>query len=178
MTLLESILNVFFNIQLIFHSNVVQGKVFMFKGPNVLYSDEENITERNDLNSWQNGYSIPDQSSRWSYWVDFPLEKLVVNLIKDFSLVYIQPVCLGEVLRLFGRISSSFHVNRDHWQNRKDRRQQSWDFCCFIQFQHNFLQTCARLLFMLLQHLFASARLHRVHENFCYRKVQYIICTT
>ena len=97
MTLLESILNVFFNIQLIFHSNVVQGKVFMFKGPNVLYSDEENITERNDLNFWQNGYSIPDQSSRWSYWVDFPLEKLVVNLIKDFSLVYIQPVCLGEV---------------------------------------------------------------------------------
>ena len=33
------------------------------------------------------------------------------------------------------------------------------------------LETCARLLFMLLQDFFASARLHRVHKNFCYRKV-------
>ena len=33
------------------------------------------------------------------------------------------------------------------------------------------LETCPRLLFMLLQDFFASARLHRVHKNFCCRKV-------
>ena len=37
--------------------------------------------------------------------------------------------------------------------------------------KNNSLETCARLLFMLLQGLFASARLHREHKKFCYRKV-------
>ena len=43
--------------------------------------------------------------------------------------------------------------------------------------QHS-LETCARLLFMLLQDFFASARLHRVRKNFCYQKVLYITCAT
>ena len=42
----------------------------------------------------------------------------------------------------------------------------------------NSLETCTWLLFMLLQDFFTSARLHRVHKRFCYRKVQYIICAT
>ena len=33
------------------------------------------------------------------------------------------------------------------------------------------LETCPLLLFMLLEDFFASARLHRVHKNFCCRKV-------
>ena len=40
------------------------------------------------------------------------------------------------------------------------------------------LETCPLLLFMLLEDFFASARLHRVHKNFCCRKVQYITCVT
>ena len=40
------------------------------------------------------------------------------------------------------------------------------------------VETCARLLFMLLQDFFASAKFHRVHKNFCYRKVYYITCVT
>ena len=40
------------------------------------------------------------------------------------------------------------------------------------------LETCARLFFISLQDLFASARLHRVHKNFSYRKVQYVISVT
>ena len=39
------------------------------------------------------------------------------------------------------------------------------------------LETCARLLFMLLQDFLASVRLHRVH-NFSCQRVQYIICST
>ena len=37
---------------------------------------------------------------------------------------------------------------------------------------------CAGLLFVLLQHFFVRAKLHRVHKNVCYRKVQPIICAT
>ena len=40
------------------------------------------------------------------------------------------------------------------------------------------LETCLRLLFMLLQDIFASARLHRVHKIYFYRSVQGIICAT
>ena len=40
------------------------------------------------------------------------------------------------------------------------------------------LETCARLLFMLLQDFFASTRPHRVDKVFFYRRVQCIICIT
>ena len=56
-------------------------------------------------------------------------------------------------------------------------------FPCFIVYiivtRNNIVWKLARrLLFMLLQNFFASARLHRVHKNFCYRNVQYIICAS
>ena len=41
----------------------------------------------------------------------------------------------------------------------------------YIVTRNNSLETCVQLLFMLLQDFFASARFHRVHKSFCYRKV-------
>ena len=51
----------------------------------------------------------------------------------------------------------------------------SWDIGLYVYYhshkkQHS-LETCPRLLFMLLQDVFASARLHRVHKNCCYQKM-------
>ena len=50
--------------------------------------------------------------------------------------------------------------------------------CLHIVTKNSSLETCARLWFMLLQDFFASAKIHRVRKNFCYRKVQYIIRVT
>ena len=71
--------------------------------------------------------------------------------------------------------------------NPKKLRKNNWHkilvllTCSLVQHSHkklHSLETCARLLFLLLQDFFPNVRLHRVHKTFFYRSVQYIICTT